>query len=408
MYDFDEVIDRHHTDCYKWDGLDKVYGDSTLIHLGCADMDFRAPEPVRAALREVIDHGIFGYTYTGCEFYQGIRLWYRKRHHLEISADAIVFTPRINFACGLCIEAFTHPGDKVVLNAPSYPPLKQAAEDNGRFVIEAPLVEEGDSYRFDLQALEAEIDERTRMLILVNPHNPTTRCWTLEELQDIAELCLRHNLILFADEIHCDFVRKGCAFHSVLELQGAICDRLILASSPAKAFNTMGTHAAYLIIPNPELRAGFVRQINRVGESSPNIFANAVMKAAYQQCAPYIDELNVYIDANEQYLRTEFARLFPALRVKRREGTFLLWLDFRQVFADESEMMDFFVRKAQVELYPGSHFGRQFTGFARVVLATSLLTLQEVVRRVEQALQETQPAAEINSAPAAGEGIGTA
>lgn len=388
MYDFDEVINRRNTDCAKWDTFDKIYADKSLIHLGCADMDFRAPEPVRAALREVIDHGIFGYTDIGSDFYLGVRQWYRKRHRLEISAEEIVFTPRINFACGLCIEAFTHPGDRVVLNAPSYPPLKQAAEDNGRFVIEAPLVEDGDSYRFELQALESEIDERTRMLILVNPHNPTTRCWTVAELQEIAELCLRHNLILFADEIHCDFVKKGCTFHSVLELQGPIRDLLILASSPAKAFNTMGTHAAYLIIPNPQLRSGFVRQITRVGEASPNIFANAVMRAAYQKCAPYIDELNFYIDANEHYLKTEFSRLFPGLCVKRREGTYLLWLDFRQVFASEDEMVDFFLRRAHVELYPGSHFGRQFTGFARVVLATSRLTLEEVVRRVEKAQQE--------------------
>lgn len=390
MTDFDTPVVRRGTDCAKWDTFDRIYGDKTLIHLGCADMDFKSPEPILEVFRNCVEHGVFGYTDVCDDFYTGIVDWYQKRHQLEVRPEEILFTPRINIACGLCIEALTRPGDRVVLNAPAYPPLAQAAVDNGRFLVEAPLVEDGDSYRFDMEALEKSLDEKTRFMILVNPHNPTTRLWTYEELKEIAALCARHELYLFCDEIHGDFVRKGAAFHSMLECRDIIGDRLIVASSPAKTFNVMGALVAYLIVPNPKLRQAFTREIQRIGEHNPTVFANALMHVAYQKCAPYIDELNRYIDGNEAYIRREFTRLFPKVVIKRREGTYLLWMDFRQVFASEEELMDFFLKKAHVEVYPGSHFGENFKGFVRLVLGTSRCTLEETVKRLEEALSASR------------------
>lgn len=385
--DFDRVIVRRGTDCAKWDTFDKIYGGTDLIHVGCADMDFQSPPEICEELKKAVEHGVFGYTDLSDKFYSGICSWYHSRHQIEVKPEEIIFTPRINIACGLCIEALTRPGDKVILNAPAYPPLCQAAEDNGRVVIETPLKVAGDSFELDLEALEKEVDDKTHFMVLVNPHNPTTRCWTLTELQAVADFCVRHDLYLFCDEIHGDFVKQGCTFHSILECSGPIRERLIVASSPAKTFNVMGCLVAYLIIRNPKLKAAFYREIQRVGEHNPSLFANAVMRVAYQQCAWYVDEVNAYIDGNEAYIRQEFMRLFPKLEIKRREGTYLLWMDFNPVFESEKDMLAYFIDEARVEIYPGSHFGRAFSGYVRFNLAEARPLLEEIVRRMEAALK---------------------
>ncbi len=386
MMDFDTPVVRRGTDCAKWDTFDKIYGGTDLIHVGCADMDFKSPPEVCQAFADAAAHGVFGYTDLSDDFYTGVASWYQRRHQVKIGTDEIMFTPRINIACGLCIEALTRPGDEVILNAPAYPPLAQAAQDNGRFIIETPFREEGDSFVLDLESLEAKVSAKTKFMILVNPHNPTTRCWTVTELQQIADFCVRHDLYLFCDEIHADFIKAGCSFHSILEISDpAFQSRLIVANSPAKTFNVMGALAAYLIIRNPKLRQAFYREMQRIGEHNPSLFANAVLKTVYQHCEYYVAEVNAYIDQNELFIRKEFARLFPGLEIKRREGTYLLWMDFRKVFASEEQMFDFFLNQARVEVYPGSHFGRSFSGFMRFNLAESRSTLQEIIERIEKA-----------------------
>lgn len=383
---FDYPLVRRGTGCAKWDTFDKIYGREDLIHAGCADMDFRSSPAVIAELTAAAQHGTYGYTDLQESFYEGIMQWYQRRHHLQLQREAIVFTPRINIACGLCIEALTRPGDKVILSAPAYPPLAQAAEDNGRFVLTAGIKEQDDRYVLDLEGLEKQMDDKCKFMILVNPHNPTTRAWSYEELDAICDFCLKHDLYLFVDEIHCDFLKAGCTFHSILECRDKIRDKLILASSPAKTFNVMGALVAFLYMENAELRARFHREIQRIGEHNPTLFANALMRVAYQQGEEYVNELNRYIDVNENYLRAEFMRLFPELVIKPREGTYLLWMDFTKCFASEQELSDFFINEARVEVYFGSHFAPEFAGFVRFNMAAPMATMQEVISRIEEAL----------------------
>ena len=384
---FDAPAVRRGTDSAKWDTFDRIYGGTDLIHVGCADMDFKSPPEICQAFKDAACHGIFGYTDLNPACFTGICAWYQSRHGIKVDPEEVLFTPRINIACGLCIEALTRPGDEVILNAPAYPPLKQAACDNGRFVLEAPLKTEGDSFVLDLPAVEAQITEKTHFMILVNPHNPTTRCWTVAELKEIADFCVRHELYLFVDEIHADFVKAGYSFHSILEAADEkLRERLIVANSPAKTFNVMGAQAAYLIVPSQHIRASFNREMQRIGEHNPNLFANLVLKTVYQRCADYVPAVNAYIDQSESYIRREFMRLFPKLRILRREGTYLLWMDFREVFSTEQEMFSFFLNKARVEVYPGSHFGMDFAGFMRFNLAEPRPMLQEIVERIERAL----------------------
>ncbi len=385
MFDFSTVIDRHGTDSYKWDAADREVGNTACIQMGCADMDFKCPPEILDTLRQVLDHGVLGYATLTSEYQKGIVSWYQERHQVTLNPDWIVYVPRIVVACSVMVNFFTAPGDKVILNAPFYPPLNDVTLSSHREIIEPPLVERDGRYVMDLEALEKLVDAKTKMMILVSPQNPTTRIWTREELKAVADFCVKHDLLLFVDEIHADFARAGHKFISMADIKGPIQDRLVIVNAPAKTFNVMGCAMSYLIIPNDDLRARMLKALDAAGETDANVFGNAVMKVAYQKCAYYIDEVNKVIDANEDYLRTELPKIFPEVVIKPREGTYLLWVDFRNVFKDEAEMMDFFVNKAKVCIHPGTHFGSHFAGFARINMGCPMATLQEVIKRLTAA-----------------------
>lgn len=386
-FDFSQVINRRDTDSYKWDAADREVGNTDTIQMGCADMDFKCPPEIIAELQKVLDHGVLGYA-TLCKQYQeGIVNWYQKRHQVSLQPEWILYVPRIVVACSVLVNFFSQKGDKVILNSPYYPPLNDVTSDSYREVIDPPLSEKDGRYVMDLEALEKQVDEHTKLMILVSPHNPTTRIWTQAELQAVADFCVKHDLLLFVDEIHADFARKGQHFVSTAALTGPIRDRLIIVNAPAKTFNVMGCAMSYLIIPNEDLRKRFEHALNAAGETDANAFGNAMMRVAYQQCEYYIDEANEYIDGNEDYLRQELQSLFPAAVIKPREGTYLLWIDFTKVFASEEACKDFFVNKAKVSVLMGSHFGPHFDGFVRINMGCPRATLEEVVRRVRTALK---------------------
>lgn len=386
MHNFDKKIDRHGTDSFKWDGLDKVYSDvKDLIHMGCADSDFEVAKEIKEVLFKTVDHGIFGYTDLSKDYFDGIIRWQKVRHNIDIKKEDIVFCPRINISCSLCVEAFSKEGDEILINSPLYPPLKEAVILNNRHIKEIPLVLENDSFSFDFEAFEKSITDKTRMFILVSPHNPTTRVWTEYELNKIADICVNNNIILYVDEIHSDLIKKGITFTSSLALKGLIENNLIMTSSVAKTFNVPGAVISYLVIKNKDLRDKVKAQIERIGMTCPNIFANNIMKVAYQKCDYYVDELNAYIDSNDEYFSTELKKLFPKSKIIKREGSFLLFISFKDV-GDEDKIFNFFLKRAHVEFYRGSHFGKDFNGYMRVNIATPKSTLEEVIKRIQKAL----------------------
>lgn len=379
---FDEHVERRGTRCAKWDSFDRIYQIPDLIHVGCADMDFRAPAPLLKRLHELCDHGVFGYSDIFDDFYEAIQRFYKDHHHCEIPQEQIVFCPRINIACGLCAEAFTRPYDEVLIHTPSYPPLRQAIEENGRHLVQVPLQYENGVYSLTKEALEQAVSPRTRMLILVNPHNPTTRVFTKEELTVVADFCVEHDLILFADEIHGDLLPVGANFVSVLELDAKYQDHIIMASSPAKTFNMPGLVGSFMVISNPKLRARVRDEISRIGEHNPNAFFNAALVSAYTECDEYLAELRAYLDQNEQYIREGFAQLFPQCHVCKREGSYLLWIDMQARFTSAEEMRHFFFDEAHVAVYLGEQFGAGCERFVRFNLAAPRATLEEVMKRL--------------------------
>ena len=388
MLDFTSVINRCNTDSWKWDAPIHAIGRKDLIQMGCADMDFVGPPEIAKALSQAAATGLYGYTMLNDAFRSGVQSWYAQRHNCPVDKQSIVYIPRIVMAASLFVEAFSRPGDSIILSAPYYPPLHDAAVNNGRNIIEPALVERDGRYVMDFEALEKQVTKKTKAFIFVSPHNPTGRVFTREELEQVASFCVAHDLMLFVDEIHSDFVTPGHKFISCASLKGDIEQKLIVINAPSKTFNVMGCHASYLIIPNAKVRAQMVAEIERSGLAEPNFFANAMMKCAYQECGYYVDEVNKVIDANDEYLREKLTALFPKAKITTREGTFLLWVDFNEVFASEDEMYSFFLNKAGVVLLKGSNFSKQFAGFARINLGCPRATLEEVVARIAKALQD--------------------
>lgn len=385
---FDEIIERRGTRCAKWDTFDVLLGGvPDLIHVGCADMDFKAPEPVLRSMHELADHGVFGYSDVFDDFYSAIERFYRVHHQVQLSHEHMVFCPRINIACGLAVEAFTRPFDEVMIHSPSYGPLRQAVEENGRCIVEVPLRCENGGYRLTREDLESHVSERSRMLILVNPHNPTTRVFSREELEIAAQFCLDHDLILFADEIHSDLLAAGVKFTSVVELDSRFQENIILASSPAKTFNIPGLVGSFMVISNERLRRAMRNEISRIGEHNPNAFFNAALIAAYNECDDYIYSLRSYLDDNTSFLTKSFTELFPQCTVFPREGSYLMWIDLGGCFDSEEAMRKFFINDARVGVYFGSQFSDQCRTFIRFNIAAPRAVLEQVIRRISNALK---------------------
>lgn len=384
---FDQVIDRRNTNCAKHDEMDgkyKEYEREDLIHLGVADMDFQAPEPIREELRKIVEHGIFGYTNIGPEFYNSIQRWLKRQTGEEIPQEWIVFCPRINISSSISVEALTEKGDKVLIHAPYYMPLHNAVIKNKRELIKSPLFLKDNRYEMDFEQMEKAVDEKTKMLILCNPHNPCGRSWNFQEMERLAEFCEKHNLLLFSDEIHSDIRPSGQGFVSALNLLDRFKERLIYVNSPAKTFNIPGLILSYMVIPNQELRERIKAEIDRIGMHNPTVFANAVLEAGYCRCDSWLTELNSYIDENERLVKAEMEEYMPEFRVLPREGTYLLWIDCRELKVSEKELERWFIREAGVGVYMGSAFGPEGEGFIRWNLGSPRSVLQEALDRMRK------------------------
>lgn len=384
-YNFDQIINRRNTNCAKWDTLAKKYNRNDLIHLGVADMDFKSPQPILDALQQVVEHGIFGYSDLNNAFYSSIQNWFWNKIGKEIPKEWIVFCPRINIAAGICVEEFTEPGSRIIINSPSYSPLREAIAKNDRTVVENHLVLEDGRFCMDFKAMEKLVDKRTEMFLLVNPDNPSGRVWTREEMEKLADYCVRHNLLLFVDEIHSDILAEGVTHHSVLSLTGSIEDHYIYAGSLTKTFNIPGIIVSYMIIPNKNLRNKVEAAIDRIGMHNPTIFSVAAVEAGYGYCQDWLKEVLSYINQNEILFRNFIAKHMPAFTILPREGTYLLWIDYKTLGISEEALLDWFINQAKVEVYMGSNFGQDGIGYIRVNLATSRLLLEQALEQMRKA-----------------------
>jgi len=389
--DFDEVIDRRGTHSSKWDTMEELYGVSpdSGLSMWVADMDFRAPKIIQEKLHGINSHGIYGYYGDYKEYNNSIKWWMKNRHNWEIDTSWIFTTHGLVNGTGLCIDAFTKPGDGIILFTPVYYQFSNLVEAARRKVVECPLKLIDNHYHFDFVAYERNLSGDEKMVILCSPHNPGGRVWTKNELQEVAKFAKKHDLVLVSDEIHHDLVYPNKS-HTVMPIADpSVCDRLVMMTATTKTFNIAGAHSGNVIIPNPNLRQKFSQRIKALG-ISPNSFGLFMATAAYSpEGAQWLDELLHYIDGNRVIFDREVNKI-PGLSSMPLEGTYLAWVDFSGTGMEEKEFICRVQEKAKIAVNHGSTFGTGGEKFLRFNLATPRTLVVEATKRLTDAFSDLQ------------------
>ena len=389
--DFDEVIDRRGTHSSKWDTMEELYGVSpdSGLSMWVADMDFRAPKIIQEKLHGINSHGIYGYYGDHKDYNNSIKWWMKNRHNWEIDTSWIFTTHGLVNGTGLCIDAFTKPGDGIILFTPVYYQFSNLVEAARRKVVECPLKLIDNHYHFDFVAYERNLSGDEKMVILCSPHNPGGRVWTKNELQEVAKFAKKHDLVLVSDEIHHDLVYPNKS-HTVMPIADpSVCDRLVMMTATTKTFNIAGAHSGNVIIPNPNLRQKFSQRIKALG-ISPNSFGLFMATAAYSpEGAQWLDELLHYIDGNRVIFDREVNKI-PGLSSMPLEGTYLAWVDFSGTGMEEEEFIYRVQEKAKIAVNHGSTFGTGGEKFLRFNLATPRTLVVEATKRLKDAFSDLQ------------------
>jgi cystathionine beta-lyase len=385
-YNFDEIIDRRSSDSIKWaTGL--VFGSDEATPMWVADMDFRVPEPVIEAMVRRARHGIFGYVTRPESFYQAITGWWSRRHGWAVEKPWIVTTTRVVPGLGLSILAFTNPGDRVIVQPPVYMPFLDTVANNGRQLAFNPLKTDGYRYSMDFEDLERLArDSRTRMLILCSPHNPVGRVWTRDELLRLGDICLKNNVLIVSDEIHCDLVFSGHQHLPIASLSPELAHNTVTLTAPTKTFNIAGLDAAYAIIPDPLLHDRFCSQVEALHLSGSNVFGMLGLETAYNQGEEWLDQLLQYLECNLDEVEQYFAQHIPRIKAYRPEGTYLVWLDCSSLGLAPDELKKFMVQQAKLGLNDGAPFGPGGAGFMRMNVACPRATLLQALEQLEAAV----------------------
>lgn len=388
---FDEVINRHGTHSVKWDMMEQFYGVPAQdgIAMWVADMEFRPPHCVQAAVEGMARHGVYGYFGDERDYLTAIRWWMQARHGWDVPAEAIFTTHGLVNGTALCVDAYTAPGDAVMLMTPVYHAFARVIRAAGRTVTECPLTLTHGRYNFDTRDWDAQVTPQTRMLILCSPHNPGGRVWTVEELQAVADFCIRHDLILVSDEIHHDLIYPGQK-HTVMPLAAPqVVDRLVMMTATTKTFNIAGSHSGNVIVLNPDLRAKFAARMNALGISA-NSFGLFMATAAYSpEGAAWVDALMTYLDENRR-LFDEGVNAIPGLRSMPLEATYLAWVDFSGTGMSPAEFIDRVQKGARIAANHGATFGLGGETYLRFNLAAPRAQVAEAVARLQAAFADLQ------------------
>lgn len=380
-YNFDTIIDRTGTDCLKWDDN----GSPDIHPLWVADMDFPVAPQIQAAMQKRLDHPVYGYTFHGDGLLSAITSWVGRRYHWKIEKEWVEFSPGVVPALSMSVEAFTNPGDRVLIMTPVYRPFYNSIRENGRVIVNHQLARDVDGrYSIDFDLLESQIDKRTKMMMMCNPHNPAGRVWTREELLKLADIAKRHDLIVVSDEIHADFIYPGHQHISIASISEDMANRTVTAYAPSKTFNLAGLCQSYVVIPNPRLRAAYMSVYDALDLGS-NVFGMTALTAAYNEAEDWLEELLVYLEANRDYAVNYIREQIPQIKVWVPEGTYLLWLDCAGLGLKNEELNTFFLEKAKVRMNAGYRFGEQADTFMRLNIGCPRPLLTEGLSRIKGA-----------------------
>ena len=381
--DFDTVIDRKGTRSLKYDFAVRRGKPKDVLPLWVADMDFQTSSYITDALEDMVKHGVFGYSESEEHYFEAVQNWMERHYNWHVKESWMTKTPGIVFALAMAVKAYTQENDAVLIQPPVYYPFKEVVEDNHRRLVNNTLVLGGDgTYTIDYEDFEKKIiEENVKLFILCNPHNPVGRVWTREELERLGEICLKHGVFVVSDEIHADFVfeRKHTVFSEVKE---AYRDISMICTSPSKTFNIAGLQISNIFISNPEKATAFRRQVAAAGYSQVGLPGLVACEAAYRHGDEWLEGVLAYIKANAEFTRAYLQEHLPRVKMTKLEGTYLVWLDFRNYGLTDKELDEKILNQAGLWLDSGAEFGKCGEGFQRINIACPRKTLHQALDRL--------------------------
>jgi cystathionine beta-lyase len=392
-YNFDEIINRRGTYSIKWDGGDMIKKigltqryDEETIPLFTADMDLPVPQPLIDALHKTVNHRIFGYSIFPEEYFEAIQHWFKKRHDWEINKEEIIYSPGTVHALNIAVRAFTNPGEGIIIQRPVYPPFTAAIKANGRELLNNALKSDDDGYyHIDFADFEDKAkDENTKMFILCNPHNPTGRIFNKEELKKLSDICAANNVLIIADEIHGDLIRRDQTFLPIAKI-AENADHIISFTAINKTFNLAGLHCTNVIITNPTHRKNFT---SVMGNHLPSPFTVSALISVYHDGDEWLEQLKEYIDGTMEWIVEFLAKNMPKVKVSIPEGTYIMWMDFSGYGLTPEEVHDRIYNKANVILEDGKMFGEEGLHYQRICIPSPRPMIKEAFERIAKEFAE--------------------
>ncbi|TCU79143.1 cystathionine beta-lyase [Tissierella praeacuta] len=380
-YNFDEIIDRKLSNSIKW------WESKDILPMWIADMDFKVADEILDAMKKTIDHGIIGYDDKPDSFYESIINWVKDRYNWEIKKEWLVFTPGVVPGLGISIKSFSKEGDKVIIQPPVYPPFYRVIENNNRRVVENFLIYKDNKYIMNIDDLEKNIDKDVKMAMICSPHNPVGRVWKKEELEVFGNLCLKNNIIMISDEIHCDLTFSNYKHIPLASISDEFANNTITFMAPSKTFNIAGLFASVAIIPNEKLRKLYNDTIENMEITHTNGFSIIGFEAAYKYGKNWLSQAIRYIEDNADFAVDYINKNIPEIKTYKPEGTFLMWLDFKSLGKTSEEINELLINKGKVQLNNGATFGTAGEGFFRLNIGCPREVLKEGLDRIKKAIQ---------------------
>ncbi len=382
-----QVIERSSSSAEKYQLRERLFKTEDILPMWVADMDIVTPPFIAQALRERLEHPIFGYEEMSESAYEAQIAWLQRRHSFHIEREWMFYSPSVVASINLAIQTFTSVGDKVIVQTPVYFPFMSSITNNQRHIVRNPLkLDEKGDYTFDLQDLKSKIDKDTKLLLLCSPHNPVGRVWSREELLALGEICVENDIKVFADEIHSDLIFDGYKHTPFGSLSETIRDISITAIGPGKTFNLAGLSVSTLVIANEKMRQDFEKVYKAVHFAEGTVFGHVAFESAYREGDIWVDELMQYLTCNITLLEDILQEHANTLTCKHPQGTYLLWLDCRGFGLSDKALRELFIQKAKLGLSWGTSFGKEGSGFVRLNCAVPHAVMQEAVQRLHQAL----------------------
>jgi len=386
-YNFDRGFNHEIKDSLKWNTVKRISDKQDIVPMWIADMDFETVPEVKKAIIERATQGIYGYSEMKDEYFESLSEWTKKRYNWEIKKEWLCFSPGVVTGINLAIRALTHPGDRVLIQTPVYSPFFGAVTRSGCELVSSSLKLVNGKYKMDFDDLEEKLkDERTKIMVLCNPHNPVGRAWTRDELIKLGEICIKNNIIVISDEIHSDLVYKGHKYTPFASISKEFEQNSIICTAPSKTFNLAGLQSSNIIISNENFRREYKIALENIEVSRLNVFGMVACETAYKYGESWLEELLDYLEENKELVKKRIENRIPKLKLIEPEATYLLWIDCSDLGLNDEELKKFMTEKAGILLNDGSSFGEEGKGFQRMNIACTKNTLEEALNRLEKAV----------------------